>query len=82
MVAPERCPAGLTPGVLVAKLDGNSAFSSAPSTMKNVHGTASYVAYEIVEVDIDTARVIRRTRFADETGGRSTLPYAFDVRVA
>lgn len=50
--------------------------------MKNVHGTASYVAYEIVEVDIDTARVIRRTRFADETGGRSTLPYAFDVRVA
>lgn len=41
-----------------------------------------YAAYEIVEVDVRTARVLRRTRFADDSGGPSPLPYAFDIRVS
>lgn len=46
---------------------------------KNQEG---YAAYEIVEVDVRTARVLRRTRFADDAGGPSPLPYAFDIRVS
>lgn len=49
---------------------------------ENIHGMAGYVAYEVVQVDVESARVIRRTRFGDETGGPSPLPFAFDVRVS
>lgn len=42
----------------------------------------AYGAFEVLEVDVENARVIRRTRFGDDRGGRSPLPYAFDMRIS
>lgn len=49
---------------------------------ENIHGMAGYVAYEVIQVGIANGEIRRRTRFGDETGGRSPLPFAFDIRVA
>lgn len=49
---------------------------------ENVNDMNGYAVHEVIEVEIPTARVLRRTRFGDGTGGRSTLPYAFDIRVS
>lgn len=42
--------------------------------------TNEYSAYEAIDVDIAHARVLRRTRYADDTGGPRPRPYVFDIR--
>lgn len=52
------------------------------SFFANSDDRTDYNAIEAVEVDIRRARVLHRTRFADDADRPSRLPYALDVRVS
>lgn len=49
---------------------------------ENYNDQEGYAPYEVLEVDVTAARVLRRTRFGDDSGGPSGLPFAFDIRVS
>lgn len=49
----------------------------------NPDDRTDYTAFEILDVDIRQARVLQRTRFADDAGGPPRhLPYALSIRVS
>lgn len=49
---------------------------------ENRSNQEGYAPYEVVVIDVANARVLKRTRFGDDSGGPSGLPFAFNIRVS
>lgn len=49
---------------------------------ENVNDMSGYAVHEVLEVEVATSRVLRRTRFGEPPPRRINLPYPFDIRIS